>query len=70
MGHAGSLVIKALSYKPEGRVLETQWGEILNLSNPSGRTGIALLFFTFLLTYYIEEVLNALVFRIEKCLIL
>jgi hypothetical protein len=34
----GSLVVKALGYKPEGRVLKTRWGEILNLPNPSGRT--------------------------------
>jgi hypothetical protein len=33
-----SLVVKALGYKPEGCGLETQWGEILNLPNPSGRT--------------------------------
>jgi hypothetical protein len=33
-----SLVVKALGYKPEGRGFETQWGEILNLHNPSGRT--------------------------------
>jgi hypothetical protein len=29
---------KALGYKPEGRWFETQWGEILNLPHPSGRT--------------------------------
>jgi hypothetical protein len=34
----GSLVVKALGYEPEGRGLETRWGEILNLTNPSGRT--------------------------------
>jgi hypothetical protein len=34
----GSLVLKALGYKPEGRGFETRWGEILNLRNPSGRT--------------------------------
>jgi hypothetical protein len=34
----GSLVIKALGYKPEGRGFETQWSEILNLHHPSGRT--------------------------------
>jgi hypothetical protein len=33
-----SLVVKALGYKPEGRGFETQWGEILNLPNPFGRT--------------------------------
>jgi hypothetical protein len=35
----GSLMVKALSFKPEGRGFETRWGEILNLPNPSGRTG-------------------------------
>jgi hypothetical protein len=34
----GSLVVKALGYKPEGRGFETRWGEILNLHNSSGRT--------------------------------
>jgi hypothetical protein len=34
----GSLVVKALRYKPEGRGFETQLNEILNLPNPSGRT--------------------------------
>jgi hypothetical protein len=34
-----SLVVKALGYKPEGRGFEYRWGEILNLPNPSGRTG-------------------------------
>jgi hypothetical protein len=34
----GSVVVKVLGYKPEGRRFETQWGEILNLPNPSGRT--------------------------------
>jgi hypothetical protein len=38
LGAGGSLVIKALGYKPEGRGFETRWGEILNLPNPSGRT--------------------------------
>jgi hypothetical protein len=38
MGARGSLVVKALGYKPEGRGFETQWGEIINLPNPSGRT--------------------------------
>jgi hypothetical protein len=33
----GSVVVKALCYKPEGRGFDTQWGEFLNLSNPSGR---------------------------------
>jgi hypothetical protein len=32
------LVVKALGYKPEGNGSETQWGEILNVPNPSGRT--------------------------------
>jgi hypothetical protein len=31
-------VVKALGYKPEGRVFETQWGEMLNLPNTSDRT--------------------------------
>jgi hypothetical protein len=34
----GNLVVKALGYKLEGRVFETQWGEILNLPNPSSHT--------------------------------
>jgi hypothetical protein len=34
----GSLVVKALSYKKEGRGFETWWGGILNLPNLSGRT--------------------------------
>jgi hypothetical protein len=34
----GSLVVKALDYKPEGRGFEIRWGEILNLPNPSSRT--------------------------------
>jgi hypothetical protein len=29
---------KALYYKPEGRGLDTRWGEFLNLANLSGRT--------------------------------
>jgi hypothetical protein len=29
---------KALGYKPDGRRLETRWGEILNLLNSSDRT--------------------------------
>jgi hypothetical protein len=32
-------MVKALGYKPEGREFETRRGEILNLPNPSGRTG-------------------------------
>jgi hypothetical protein len=31
-------VVKALGYKAEGRGFQTQWGEIFNLPNPSGRT--------------------------------
>jgi hypothetical protein len=34
----GSVVIKALCYKPEGLGAETRWGEFLNLPNPSGRS--------------------------------
>jgi hypothetical protein len=35
----GSLVVKALGYKPEGRRFERRWGEIFkNVPNPSGRT--------------------------------
>jgi hypothetical protein len=34
----GSQMVKALSYKPEGRGFETRWDEILNLPNPFGRT--------------------------------
>jgi hypothetical protein len=34
----GSVVVKALRYKPEGRGFDTRWGEFLNLPNPSGRT--------------------------------
>jgi hypothetical protein len=34
----GSLVVKALGCKPEGRGFETRRGEILNLPNPSGFT--------------------------------
>jgi hypothetical protein len=37
-GARGSLVVKALGHKPEGRGFETPWAEILNLTNPSGRT--------------------------------
>jgi hypothetical protein len=35
---SGSVVVKALGYKPEGHGFETRRGEILNLPNPSGRT--------------------------------
>jgi hypothetical protein len=34
----GKLVVKALSYKPEGRGFESRWDEILNLPKLSGRT--------------------------------
>jgi hypothetical protein len=34
----GSVVVKALCYKPEGGGFDTLWGDFLNLSNPSGRT--------------------------------
>jgi hypothetical protein len=34
----GSVVVKALGYKPEGREFEIRWGEILNFPNPSGST--------------------------------
>jgi hypothetical protein len=37
-GARGSVVVKALCYKPEGRGFDTRWGDFLNLSNPSGRT--------------------------------
>jgi hypothetical protein len=38
LGARGSVVVKALGYKPVGRGFETWWGEILNLPNLSGRT--------------------------------
>jgi hypothetical protein len=34
----GSVVVKALCYKPEGRGFNSWWGEFLNLHNPSGHT--------------------------------
>jgi hypothetical protein len=37
-GARGSVVVKALCYKPEGRGFDSRWGEFLNLPNPSGRT--------------------------------
>jgi hypothetical protein len=37
MGACGSVVVKALCYKPEGHGFETRWGEFLNVPNPSGR---------------------------------
>jgi hypothetical protein len=36
-GARGSVVVKALCYKLEGRGFDTLWGEFLNLPNPSGR---------------------------------
>jgi hypothetical protein len=37
-GGRGSVVVKALRYKPEGRGFDNRWCEFLNLPNPSGRT--------------------------------
>jgi hypothetical protein len=37
-GALGSVVVKALCYKPEGLRFDTRLGEFLNLPNPSGRT--------------------------------
>jgi hypothetical protein len=37
-GARGSLVVKALDYKLEGRGCETPWGETLNLLSSSSRT--------------------------------
>jgi hypothetical protein len=37
-GARGSVVVKALCYKPEGRGFDTRWGEFSNLPNHSGRT--------------------------------
>jgi hypothetical protein len=37
MGARGSVVVQALCYKPEGRGLDTRWGEFFNVPNPSGR---------------------------------
>jgi hypothetical protein len=37
-GAHGSVVVKALCYKLEGRGFDFRWGEFLNLPNPSGRT--------------------------------
>jgi hypothetical protein len=34
----GSVVVKALYYKPKGREFDTGWGDFLNLPNPSGLT--------------------------------
>jgi hypothetical protein len=34
----GSVVVKALCYKPEGRGFDFRWSEFLNLPNSSGRT--------------------------------
>jgi hypothetical protein len=36
-GARGSVVVKELCYKPEGRVFETLWGEFLSFPNLSGR---------------------------------
>jgi hypothetical protein len=38
LGARGSVVVKALCYKPDGRGFDSRWGEFLNLPNPSGRT--------------------------------
>jgi hypothetical protein len=38
-GARGSVVVKALCYKPEGRGFDTRWGEFLNLPDPSDRLG-------------------------------
>jgi hypothetical protein len=38
MGARGSLVVKTLGCKPEGRGFEIRWSEILNLPNLSGHT--------------------------------
>jgi hypothetical protein len=38
LGACGSIVVKALCYKPEGREFDSRLGEFLNLPNPSGRT--------------------------------
>jgi hypothetical protein len=37
-GARGSVVVKSLCYKPEGRGFDTRRGDFLNLPNPSGRT--------------------------------
>jgi hypothetical protein len=38
-GAPGSVVVKALRYKPEGRWCNTRCGDFLNLPNPSGKYG-------------------------------
>jgi hypothetical protein len=38
LGAGGSIVVETLYYEPEDRRFETQWGEMLNLPTPSGRT--------------------------------
>jgi hypothetical protein len=38
IGACGSVVVKALCHKPEGRGFDTRRCEFLNLPNPSGRT--------------------------------
>jgi hypothetical protein len=37
-GARGSVVVKALFYKPDGRWFDTRWKWFLNLPNPSGST--------------------------------
>jgi hypothetical protein len=37
-GARGSVVVKAPCYKPEGRWVDSRWGEFLNLPNLSGST--------------------------------
>jgi hypothetical protein len=38
LGARGSVVVKALCYKPEGHGFDTRLGEFLNLPNPSGHS--------------------------------
>jgi hypothetical protein len=38
LGARGSVVVKALCYKPESRGFDSRWGEFLNLPKLSGRT--------------------------------
>jgi hypothetical protein len=38
IGARGSVVVKALCHKPEGRGFDSRWSEFLNLHNLSGRT--------------------------------
>jgi hypothetical protein len=37
-GARGSVVVKALYYKPDDRGFQTRWGVLLDLPNPSGST--------------------------------